>query len=55
MSKQTNKLPSFPVYLPEDKYEVFKSLCKTKRMPMTKIAEIEIDKFIKREQVVSNP
>lgn len=43
------RLPSFPVYLPQEKYDTFKELCKSKRMPMTKIAEIEIDKFIKRE------
>jgi hypothetical protein len=43
------RMPSFPVYLPQDKYDVFKKLCKAKRMPMTKIAEQEIDKFIKRE------
>ena len=48
--KEPIKLKSFPVYLPEEKYRLFNSLCKTKRMPMTKIAEAEIDKFIKREQ-----
>jgi len=43
------KLKSFPVYLPEYKYNQFNSLCKAKRMAMTKAAEAEIDKFIKRE------
>jgi len=42
------KLKSFPVYLPEAKYLEFQKLCKTDRQPMTKIAEAEIDKYIKR-------
>jgi len=49
MADEIVKLPSFPVYLPQDKYDKFKELCKAKRMPMTKIAEQEIDKFIARE------
>lgn len=52
MSKQKEeivRLPSFPVYLPQDKYDAFKKMCQSKRMPMTKIAEAEIDKFMKRE------
>lgn len=48
-------MPSFPVYLPQDKYDAFKKLCKAKRMPMTKIAEQEIDKFIKRETLQQQP
>lgn len=48
--KEKIKVKSFPVYLPESKYETFKELCDTKRTPMTRIAEAEIDKFIKREQ-----
>lgn len=47
-------LPSFPVYLPKDKYDTFKALCETERMPMTKIAEQEIDKFIKRKTFVQS-
>lgn len=43
------KIKSFPVYLPEDVYMAFNALCKAKRTPMTKIAEVEINKFIKRE------
>lgn len=48
--KEKARIKSFPVYLPEGKYDTFKELCDTKRMPMTRIAEAEIDKFIKREQ-----
>lgn len=49
MADKKNALPSFPVYLPREKYDQFQALCKSKRMPMTKIVEQEIDKFIKRE------
>ncbi len=42
---------SFPVYMPFAKYQSFSKLCTDKRMPMTKIAEAEIDKFIKRETI----
>lgn len=49
MSNKIERLPSFPVYLPQEKYDEFKRLCQARRMPMTKIAEQEIDKFIKRE------
>lgn len=42
-------LVSLPVYMPYAKYKQLSGLCKVKRMPMTKIVEAEIDKFIKRE------
>lgn len=48
--KKIERLPSFPVYLPQEKYDEFKRVCKAKRMPMTKIVEVEIDKLLKREQ-----
>lgn len=44
------KLKSFPVYLPEAKYTEFQKLCKAERQAMTKVAEAEIDKYIKRKQ-----
>lgn len=47
--KETQKLKSFPVYLPIEKYLQFNALCKVKRLAMTRVAEAEIDKFIKRE------
>lgn len=42
-------LVSLPVYMPYAKYKQLSEICKGKRMPMTKIVEAEIDKFIKRE------
>jgi len=47
------KLPtdivSLPVYMTSAKYDEFNKLCKADRMPMTKIAEAEIDKYIARK------
>lgn len=56
MTEQTKKpkkdtgLSSFPVYLPHAKYQQFKALCELDRLPMTRVAEAEIDKYIKRKQ-----
>lgn len=51
--EQKEKLPtdivSFPVYMVRTKYDNFAKMCKDRRMPMTRVAEAEIDKFIKRE------
>ena len=51
--QQKEKLPtdmvSFPVYMVRSKYDTFNSLCKGKRIAMTRVAEDGIDKFIKRE------
>jgi len=46
--KLPTDLVSFPVYMVRAKYDVFNELCKSKRMPMTRVAEAEIDKFLKR-------
>lgn len=46
-------LKSFPVYLPVEKYKQFNDICKVKRIAMTRAAEAEIDKFIKRESQAS--
>ena len=48
--KKETGLKSFPVYLPIAKYDQFKALCDADRTPMTRIAEAEIDKYIKRKQ-----
>ena len=49
MTDKTEKLKSFPVYIPPAKYKEFQKLCKADRQAMTKIAEAEIDKYIKRK------
>jgi hypothetical protein len=47
------KLPTdivaLPVYMVRSKYDKLAEICKSKRMPMTRIAEGEIDKYIARE------
>lgn len=48
--KKDTGLSAFPIYLPHAKYQQFKSLCELDRLPMTRVAEAEIDKYIKRKQ-----
>lgn len=47
--KKDTGLTALPVYLPNEKYKQFKELCETDRLPMTRVAEAEIDKYIKRK------
>lgn len=49
MDKKT-KLKSIPVYLPEDKHKALRTISESKRQPITRLIEGEIDKLIKREQ-----
>lgn len=52
MPEKKEKLPtdlvSLPVYMLREKYDEFQALCKKERLPMTRVAEAEIDKYIKR-------
>ena len=47
--KKDTGLSAFPIYLPHAKYQQFKALCELDRLPMTRVAEAEIDKYIKRK------
>lgn len=51
MTNEKQVLKSFPVYLPVDKMSALNALCKSKRIPKTRIVEAEIDKLLKREGV----
>lgn len=42
-------LHALPVYLPKTKYDKFKSICTQKRIPMSRMGEILVDKIIKRD------
>lgn len=45
------KLKSIPVYLPDEKIEKLRVIGKTKRQPLTRVLEAEVDRLIKREYV----
>lgn len=48
---EPNEIKSLPIYLPYEKYLIFKAICERKKQPMTKIIESLVDKFIKRESI----
>jgi len=45
------KIKPIMVYLPEDKHTALKAISDTKRQPITRLVEAEIDKLLKREAV----
>lgn len=51
--KKDTGLTAIPVYLPHGKYQQFKALCELDRMPMTRVAEAEIDKYIARKSKIA--
>lgn len=48
---EQEKIKSFPVYLPESKFDKLNDLSKKKRTPKTKIIEAQIDKLLEEEEL----
>lgn len=47
---EQEKIKSFPVYLPECKFDKLNEISKKKRTPKTKLVEAEIDKLIEEDK-----
>lgn len=52
MKNEKEVLKSIPVYLPEAKRKALDAISIKKRLPKTRLIEQEIDKLIKRENIL---